>query len=527
MARLLLALLLLLPLATPVRAADSTMETQLRYLEKDLDRLREEVKALPEARRLERLEAEIAGLRAEIKAAEKSAEEAVKEKLEAQDKRIGDLSLTLSLQANQLSGSANSVTWMSILITVALFFVAGITAINVPRQAKSEARAAIMEHMRSAEGQGQVVEAVKVVLNEDENAFIESQAQRGDTAKPDAASSKVLPPPGAEHAIEKILDMPPLARTANQWRALIQNLIEQKSFDAALALSEFWLTQPNQTSIDTAFALRTKGLVLLRAGRHAEAIIIHDELLRRFDEDTTNPKIREHLAIALLNKGISLTLLAPPQYEAGIDAFNQVIRRFRHDTSPMQREQVAWALYNKGYALGLLAEPQRRKEISVYNCLIKHFGNDPALDEIVSWALYNKGVAFGKLEPAKHQAAIDTYKTVCARFGADTRMREQVAKALVNIGVALGSLDPPQYDARISTYNDVVHRFSNDRDPAIREQVAIALSNKGGTLAHLNRLTEARATYEEYIRRFADSDAPGIKEITKIVHARLAKLPPS
>jgi hypothetical protein len=97
----------------------------------------------------------------------------------------------------------------------------------------------------------------------------------------------------------------------------------------------------------------------------------------------------------------------------------------------------------------------------------------------------------------------------------------------VNIGVALGSLDPPQYDARISTYNDVVHRFSNDRDPAIREQVAIALSNKGGTLAHLNRLTEARATYEEYIRRFADSDAPGIKEITKIVHARLAKLPPS
>ena len=147
MARLLLALLLLLPLATPVRAAESAVETQLRYLEKDFDRLREEVKALPEARRLERLEAEIAGLRAEIKAAEKSAEETVKEKLEAQDKRIGDLSLILSEGANSIaasgnviSNSSNMITWLGAILTAVIFSIGLYVGVKVPKEVLQETR---------------------------------------------------------------------------------------------------------------------------------------------------------------------------------------------------------------------------------------------------------------------------------------------------------------------------------------------------------------------------------------------------
>ncbi len=60
------------------------------------------------------------------------------------------------------------------------------------------------------------------------------------------------------------------------------------------------------------------------------------------------------------------------------------------------------------------------------------------------------------------------------RFGADPEpaLREQVAGALYNKGVTLGQLD--RSEEAIAVYDQVVTRFGADPEPALREQVAMA-----------------------------------------------------
>ncbi|MBI5892606.1 MAG: SIR2 family protein, partial [Deltaproteobacteria bacterium] len=60
---------------------------------------------------------------------------------------------------------------------------------------------------------------------------------------------------------------------------------------------------------------------------------------------------------------------------------------------------------------------------------------------------------------------------------------ENVAKALVNKGVTLGSLN--RSEEAIAVYDDVVKRFGNAKEPALLERVAKALFNKGFTLGSL------------------------------------------
>lgn len=61
----------------------------------------------------------------------------------------------------------------------------------------------------------------------------------------------------------------------------------------------------------------------------------------------------------------------------------------------------------------------------------------------------------------------------------------EIAQALYNAGVVLGQLS--RSEEAIAVYDDVVKRYGDAPEPALREQVAKALFNKGGTLSELNR----------------------------------------
>jgi hypothetical protein len=54
----------------------------------------------------------------------------------------------------------------------------------------------------------------------------------------------------------------------------------------------------------------------------------------------------------------------------------------------------------------------------------------------------------------------------------------------------------------VGTYDEVVARFGEDRAPALREQVATALVNKGVTLGQLGRSEEAVGADDEVVARF-------------------------
>ncbi|MGH3791902.1 MAG: hypothetical protein ACRDQ9_14135, partial [Pseudonocardiaceae bacterium] len=73
---------------------------------------------------------------------------------------------------------------------------------------------------------------------------------------------------------------------------------------------------------------------------------------------------------------------------------------------------------------------------------------------------------------------VEVYDQVVARFGADPEpaLREQVAKALVNKGVTLGQLD--RSEEAVEVYDQVVARFGADLEPAVRELAAMARKMK-------------------------------------------------
>jgi tetratricopeptide (TPR) repeat protein/ribonuclease BN (tRNA processing enzyme) len=112
-------------------------------------------------------------------------------------------------------------------------------------------------------------------------------------------------------------------------------------------------------------------------------------------------------------------------------------------------------------------------------------------------------------EPKAEVAVCDK---LIARFGKaeEPALREQVAGALVNKGVALDQLDRPQDE--LAAYDEVITRFGKAEEPALREQVATALFNKGVALRQLERGEEAVKAYDEVITRFGEAEEPALRE---------------
>ena len=90
-------------------------------------------------------------------------------------------------------------------------------------------------------------------------------------------------------------------------------------------------------------------------------------------------------------------------------------------------------------------------------------------------------------------------------------IRQQVAWALVNKGVALGALG--RREEEIAVYDAIDARFGGEGEPAIHELVAWALVNKGTALDALGRGEEAIAVYGALDARFGGESEPSIRKL--------------
>jgi tetratricopeptide (TPR) repeat protein len=208
--------------------------------------------------------------------------------------------------------------------------------------------------------------------------------------------------------------------------------------------------------------------------------------------------------------------------EEGIALYDDFAQRFGKDLK-LARE-VGIALYNKGIDYGRNTPPQHDSAINCYSKIVDKFSNDIELQDILARTLVNRGSAYGKLTPHRHDLEINDYEEVIRRCSTDPRpsWRDPLAKAFYNKGFALGQLSPPRYEEQVAAYSEVISHFGMDTN--FRELVARALYFKGSTLETLNCLNDAVATYEDYLRRFADAPEPAIQEITAQVRSRLAAL---
>ena len=153
---------------------------------------------------------------------------------------------------------------------------------------------------------------------------------------------------------------------------------------------------------------------------------------------------------------------------------------------PALREQVATALVNKGATLGQLgrSEGGRRR--------VRPGGGPgsarPPGRACASRSPWRWSIRASRSASWADGEAAGVYDEVVTRFGgrAEPELREQVAMALVNKGVRLGRLGRAE-DEDAGVRRGGGPGSARRAEPALREQVAMALVNKGITLGRLGR----------------------------------------
>ena len=125
--------------------------------------------------------------------------------------------------------------------------------------------------------------------------------------------------------------------------------------------------------------------------------------------------------------------------------------------------------------------------------------------------LFAQAFTLSRLDRTKE--AIAVYDTLVQRYGEDSSpgVREQLAMALFNKGVQVGKLHGPEQE--IAAYDTLVQRYGEDSSPVMRELVAMALFNKG---VQLHDPEQEIAVYDALVRCYGDDSSPGVREqVTK------------
>jgi len=196
------------------------------------------------------------------------------------------------------------------------------------------------------------------------------------------------------------------------------------------------------TSHNLSDRLVSYGAYLVRAlklgeqGRCAQAVEMYDKLLGLLG-DAQDSISQEGIAAALFNRGNMLQELGKSR--DALLSYQAVVDRFGTSDIPLVAEKVAFALYNSAKLLD--RDPSRVDEaIEAYKQLIGKFRVSPGIypEETVAKACVNLGVLLGYSADA-----LVAYDQVCHYFGTSPReeLRDQVKKALVNKGRVLMALD--------------------------------------------------------------------------------------
>ena len=250
-----------------------------------------------------------------------------------------------------------------------------------------------------------------------------------------------------------------------------------------------------------AWALFNKAVALGTVGRTQDSLATYDDLLRRY---------------AGL-RGAATGALVRPGWMKGT--------KTAEPTDPDVREPVAWALFNKGVTLGGLGRTQ--ETLSAYSELLSRFSDsrEPDVQEQVSRAVMNMGVLEATLQEQVARAP-STQGTTLGTLGSaqdpsgffdqavkpvqhsiTTERPADSVSALMGRGVALGNTQEA-----IAVYDELIARFGNVKEMNVRRYVAAAMVNQGEALENLGGKQEAMEVYDAIIRSFGDATEPALRE---------------
>ncbi|MDR1424334.1 MAG: tetratricopeptide repeat protein [Azoarcus sp.] len=169
-----------------------------------------------------------------------------------------------------------------------------------------------------------------------------------------------------------------------------------------------------------------------------------------------------------------------------------------------------------------LAQAQRPHAESPAAHVRSHPGVISAQEKTVR-KLFEQAVATA--EQGKKTAAIRRYERIAQQYGghrAAAPVRVLVAKALLNKGGLLSERNDAN-DA-IYTYTRISRRFGNDKDPAVREQVASALAARAEAYYKQGNRLKALAAYEQLGKKYRSDDNDFIKQLISLTKWRTAEI---
>ncbi|MDF0606518.1 hypothetical protein HZU77_012780 [Neisseriaceae bacterium TC5R-5] len=434
--------------------------------------------------------------------------EVVTTRLNAQDKRISDLGLSIGQQANNIAGSTDQTTHLGNLILITAVLIILVSIITVFVVLKGTQRA-IREARRAAESSAEKwfsTNSEKLTQN-----IKALQKEVGLTAHNIDEHKKVV----AERTEQADKDIQ--EANLNFIQAIINLDNESYNFYAdkdsinniQLASESLKFKTESQFTASDYFA---RGLSELSERRFDSALIAFNHALKQ-----QHPLMTPDL---LLAKAITLGQL--DQHEEELANYGLIEQRFSQDKDPFIRQVLAKALSNKGFVLA--QREKHEEEIAVYSSIELYFGQDtsPTISEWLAKTLINKGFALSQLSRSEDE--IKVYDVIDQRFGQKKQIfiRKQVLTALINKAFALRQLG--RSEEELAVYNLIEQRFAQDKDAAIRKLLAIALLNRGGTLNQLQQYEAAIVTYDLVQQRFAQDKELAIQEIlvTALVNKAIA-----
>jgi tetratricopeptide (TPR) repeat protein len=335
--------------------------------------------------------------------------EGMTSKLDAQDKRITDMTATqanhIGLVANQTTTLGNWIAWASAIITI-LVFAAGLISFRQKDKAIEEARRASKEeaeHWFNSKEQ----------LYEEKFRLLEQQAI--ETIQ--AAVAKV-----STHSNQALQAISKRVMQADRGTAPLSAQDKQ----TLQALNEVLIAKPEKEF--TAQEYFARGLFEFSASRFEIALDAFEKALKSLSKEEQDPTTHAKYLVA---KGRTLGELN--LHEEAIELYRVIDQLYSTDPTLAVREQVAKALFNIGWELARLN--LREEAVEVYSSVDQRYSSDPALAirEEVCRALYNKGLCLALLNRSKETEEIN--QIIIERYASDTSeiLRNGVARAKANL----------------------------------------------------------------------------------------------
>ncbi|WP_157222997.1 tetratricopeptide repeat protein [Pseudomonas putida] len=321
--------------------------------------------------------------------------EVTSSRLDAQDKRIGDLGISTAQQANYMGAISNLSSLVGIGITVIIAIIATIAGLAVYVSAKNRAVAEakeaaqqwFKEHSVRHHEQIDALQSEMLALRESTTDALKSDMLELRKNNTDALHSELLVI--RKYIKDTILEIDQERNKVNHHAEQTRQTFDQTVLDFLSRVNSKdqasqRLTDPTAVNAvrETSQALESKpekeftsgdhfarGLDEYFARRLDSALLSFEKAIKQAQTESLPPERCINLMIAR-----AITLGELGRGEDAIAVYDEIDQRYGQDDSPALHVQVAKALLNKGVRLSLL--DRRQEEIAVYDEIDQRYSDD-------------------------------------------------------------------------------------------------------------------------------------------------------